>query len=112
MTRKQDLEALRDKVAAGDEPTATNVMDAFKIVGGIGFYALEVLPAYNGSLNAAKALHDAVLPGWGWETSHLLKAQVYHMKCYSPIFGAQSTSPARAWLLAILTALIEMEKAQ
>ena len=107
MTRKQDLKALHDKVAAGDEPN----QDEFRKV--LGWHVDQrhqrAVLAFGGSLDAAKALHDAVLPGWGWETSHLLKAQVYHMECYSPIFGAQLNNPARAWLLAILAALIQME---
>jgi len=103
MTRKQNLEALHDKVAAERWENDGTAFDLF------GVEWLHCFDAYHGSLDAAKALHDAVLPGWGWETSHLLKAQVYHMECYSPIFGAQLNNPARAWLLAILAALIQME---
>jgi len=116
MTRKQDLWALRDKVADGewDTLTAIKVLPFPSITPDSNWLDCITLgyKAHNGSLDAAKALHDAMLPGWGWETSHLLKAQVYHMECYSPIFGAQSTNPARAWLLAILNALIGMEKTQ
>lgn len=112
MTRKQDLKALHDKVAAGTCDHGSFPQDWHGTPSYSGGCGVNAHKAYNGSLDAAKALHDAVLPGWGWETSHLLKAQVYHMKCYSPIFGAQSTSTARAWLLAILAALIAQEAAQ
>jgi len=113
MTRKQDLEAVRDKVAAGDEPTATNVMDAFQIVGGIGVYALQVLPAYNGSLDAAKALHDAVLPGWhinvAWDFVHVFpQGNDGNDNAHT----GDNDITARAWLLAILAGLIAQEAAQ
>jgi hypothetical protein len=54
--------------------------------------------AYNGSLDAAKALHEEVLPGWN------------HIVCrdyvYVGSFQGKSDNPARAWLIAILKALI------
>lgn len=64
--------------------------------------------AYNGSLDAAKDLHDALLPGWKVTTiidarSHVCVESVSHTGC------ALSDNPARAWLLAILRALIAQE---
>lgn len=62
-----------------------------------------------GSLDAAKALHEALLPGWHWTVSHSRSgggASVWHEpdKCRAA-FTASDPSPARALLLAILRAL-------
>jgi hypothetical protein len=65
----------------------------------------KVEDSYNGSLDAAKALHEAVLPEWGFviddERSLVVQVDV--------VFSAHSTNPARAWLIAILNALIAGE---
>jgi len=58
--------------------------------------------AYSGSIDAAVALFGALLPGW----SHLLSkydAQVWHGDFFE-VIEAQSTTPARALLLATLVA--------
>ena len=62
--------------------------------------------AFNGSLDAAKALHDAVLPGFGWG-KEALSGKPYVMEIEGQIieFGEAETT-ARAWLIAILRALI------
>ncbi len=56
--------------------------------------------AYAGSLDAALALHEALLPDCGWGVSDL------NSTCIYPLLGSPlarpGTSPARAWLLAIL----------
>ena len=68
--------------------------------------------AHYGSLDAALQLHNAVLPGWHWslyDTDGLGKphAQVEPPEfSFEPIM-ASADNPARAWLLAILKALIE-----
>lgn len=62
------------------------------------FYA-----ANRGSLDAAKALHDALLPGWRWR----IEAQgvwVWRIKDDFTRAGC-AKEPARAWLIAILRAL-------
>jgi hypothetical protein len=72
--------------------------------------------AYKGSLDAAKALHDAVLPGISqfsivtdptvgrvsvcWWPNGLSGAQQLYGECWF------EENPARAWLIAILKALI------
>jgi hypothetical protein len=65
-----------------------------------------VVEAYHGSLTTAKALHDAVLPGW-WFAIKPNCATVGNMDYQhdGKIFDGKSTSTARAWLLAILRAL-------
>ena len=69
--------------------------------------------AYNGSLDAAKALHEAVLPGWDWSVG---KSSTYVVKDGFGSFGfgelfdePLSMDPARAWLIAIIKALIAEE---
>lgn len=64
--------------------------------------------AYHGSLDAALALHEALLPGWWFQTS----AVDGWATCYVERSGAgvpeeapsAAETPARAWLLAILRA--------
>ena len=64
----------------------------------------HVLKACEGSLDAAKALHDALLPGWEWHLGPS-NAKVYPYNG-SPLksWGGMADNPARAWLLAILRA--------
>lgn len=62
--------------------------------------------AYNGSLDAALALHEALLPGWAPGMSK----NVHHGHWFAWVQNkdreadATSEKPARAWLLAILRA--------
>lgn len=110
MTRKQALTELRDKVAAGAEVTAR---DASRIWPKGYAHAIN---AGHGSLDAALALHNAVLPGWDWAiTNEGAKAGEYPGPfCIVSPFNdvgemditASADTPARAWLLAILSALI------
>lgn len=76
--------------------------------------------AYHGSLDAALALHEALLPGWALE--RLTKWPGTNGQCTAYLWGtherdgerwhnakdgrvdASTTTPARAWLLAILRA--------
>ena len=67
--------------------------------------------AYNGSLDAALRLHEALLPGWGWG-ANCFGAYVCedHHPAEEPeraFYADNSTLPARAWLLAVLRALKE-----
>ena len=67
-------------------------------------YALDAL---HGSLDAALALHNAVLPGWGW-VIHGDVASVAPITSSAIMENAVECTgnPARAWLVAILKALI------
>lgn len=58
---------------------------------------IVALEAYNGSLDAALALHETLLPGQDWciSTSASYAGNG---------FKASSSTPARAWLLAVLKA--------
>jgi len=59
--------------------------------------------SYHGSLDAAKALHEALLPGWFYCLMDCV-AEVRGDIEYGERFVGKSTSTARAWLLAILRA--------
>lgn len=79
----------------------------------------KILPSVHGSLDAAKALHDAVLPGWhvdqmgerdgGWRV--VLGRHDGSVKRNYPD-GIVKDNPARAWLIAILNALISEQENQ
>jgi len=71
--------------------------------------------AIHGSLDAAKALHEAVLLGWFYWKIH--KDTLGSTAELRGLFGAEEkearamhVDPARAWLIAILKALIAEEK--
>lgn len=70
---------------------------------------MAILAWRNGSLDAALALHDAVLPNWTWAVSTYHEqeamATIYY-KSHNPSRQAFDYDPARAWLIAILNALI------
>lgn len=73
-----------------------------------------VRDAYKGSLDAAKALHEAVLVGWC--TTHAWgSGKSWHWNLTKTVDGkniyscAKSSNPARAWLIALLKALIAQE---
>ena len=64
--------------------------------------------AFNGSLDAAKALHEAVLPGWmgSFATDGFARvAKGGHVLTVMECCHIDN-SPARAWLICILRALI------
>ena len=126
MTKLDALIQLRDKVKAGaftPEPGGPLMPSyrAFTTLSEISLpqdvRALDVLAydAYKGSLDAAKALHESVLPGWEWgvtcnaEQPNGPAAFVAEWGDYQNGFEAMSDTPARAWLLAILEALISQE---
>lgn len=112
MTRKQALTDLLAKVEAGEW---------FPGLAQLSFSGVQnyhnALNAYNGSLDAAKALHEAVLPGWRVCGMH----QKYKSLRWSVSLDAlndpeckvveMSDTPARAWLIAIIKALIAEEEA-
>lgn len=65
--------------------------------------------AFNGSLDAAKSLHDELLSGWTYAFGDDEKgaAGVVARDLQSEEIEAHSENPARAWLLAILKAYRE-----
>jgi len=113
------LRALRDAVKAGTATmplaTACYPRDASgrMLPDKKGWHDANVMGAYQGSLDAAHALHKAVLPGWVWNV-------VDSSTTVWPDFpgdprdyqeGYAEGNPARAWLLAILEAIIAQQGA-
>jgi|GEM_PF-1199103 len=70
----------------------------------------EMYHAHSGSLDAAKALHDAVLPGWEWRLRDDGQAWVWRTAADLHAAYDETETPARAWLLAIIRALIWQEE--
>ena len=105
------LRALEQKVAAGELPMWTEITGAIGLNPDnrhISFYA-----AYHGSLDAAKALHEAVLPGWNRRITEddggkwwVELRHGYATSFDEVVIAPGIDDPARAWLLAILSALI------
>ena len=104
-----DLAALTELLEMVEAGTATTM--AFEDAGFDGWAEL----AYFGSLDAAKALHEAVLPGYklsmngpdiegGWH--------VYASQGVPPATYACHPDLARAWLIAIIRAKIAEEQKQ
>jgi hypothetical protein len=117
MTRKQALIELRDKVKAGGD-TLGEVLDIERElnVKPLGGHVTTFWKAAHGSLDAAKVLHDAVLPGWtasiGQNAHHhnwSAWVRLVEGGIISKEFILGEATPARAWLLAILDALISQE---
>ena len=109
MTRKESLAELIAKVEAGDIAKAP-FWKVWVPEGQEGNLAYTAKQAASGSLDAAKALHEAVLPGWDWEVASPDAAAVFSgHRISGPSFLDVSQSSARAWLLATLRALHSME---
>ena len=108
MTRKEELIKLRDTVKAGG---VIQAIDARALWPGIGVWG-EVCRASQGSLDAAKAMHEAVLPGWFPGMSQNIESVLWRAWVQTgggPYHARCDKDPARAWLLAILEALIAQE---
>lgn len=63
--------------------------------------------AHNGSLDAAKALHDALLPEWDWSVKETVEGWLATVSKPINIHTQTEVSfdnGARAWLLAVLRA--------
>lgn len=120
MTKLEALKDLAAKVEAGD--VSSHAKDLRLVRDAIWDEWYQFGMAYNGSLDAAKALHEAVLPGcsqysivtdptclrvnvawWpdGLSGKREISGEAWH-----------GGNPARAWLLAILRALIAQEDAK
>jgi hypothetical protein len=65
--------------------------------------------AYNGSIDAAHALHDAVLPNHRARIDVGKKYRAWVITPDNKKFDAYADNPARAWLIAIIQALILIE---
>jgi hypothetical protein len=106
MTRKDALTALLEKVEAGEHWHFSETPPPE------GFPEIWV-DAFNGSLDAAFALHNAVLPGDWWfiiSGGHVRVGT--EPLCENEFFAEVENQPARAWLLAILKALLSQEEGE
>ena len=115
--RKEALEALLANIVAGEWPSSGDgddmwlkFHDAFWPHDWYRYHS-KGLDAYNGSLDAALALHDAVLPGWYWTRPDgpgmgTIRVVGPDNGDYYPSAVGGSALPARAWLIAIIIALI------
>ena len=108
--RRAALVALKDAVEAGNA-TRTTIEEMAAGVFGLNTNAMDVGAAYaQGSTDAALALLGAVLPR-AWcvlRISTLSRAIIGCVDADAEVV-AQASTPARALLLAILTAMIEQE---
>lgn len=116
MTDKtQALQRLLDAVEAGRVGQFRNLDSEFGH--GNGIHAKR---AYNGSLDAAKALHDALLPGWinrmdlcgqgaGVSVCHV-ELSDWETDFAICVDNAPVDNPARAWLIAIIRAVMAGER--
>lgn len=73
--------------------------------------AHDATKAFDGSLDAALRLHDALLPGWAWEGGSFSNAMSVYPPFYpgedfdAPCYSGENANLPRALLLAILRAL-------
>jgi hypothetical protein len=121
MTAKTELLELADRVEAGECCASIhNIPEKGSLPGDIknatGGQSLIVHHALKGSLDAAKALHEAVLPGWEWFISTTIELTDAGGERWSEVFvryfdgdpneGYKGTAnnPAAAWVAAILRA--------
>ena len=104
MMEREALERLIEAVESGAEITG---LDVHKANTGHSDHIEMVLRAHGGSLDAAKALHESLLPGWGF-TVWTGESDDYGCNLISPegqaFDSVYAKSEARARLLAILNA--------
>lgn len=113
MTRKQALIEMRDMVINGRSISFNSFAATFPELKEIGSIYQPLFCRW--SLDAVKALHEAVSPGWrvthafGLIAGEVAKFNLTDNSDPSKYAEGKSTTPARAWLIAILSALIKME---
>lgn len=116
MTRLEALKSLLAKVEAGewDFRADAPVRQVFPYnSSSADDLGLTARAAFEGSLDAAKALHEAVLPGWVYGINFDANEELYAFVGDAAHFEtdeAYADTPARAWLIAILKALIAKEE--
>jgi hypothetical protein len=93
-------------VKAGEFPGDVTARDLGLPDGAIAI--LTFYEAFSGSLDAALALHNAVLPGWEWSRGFDGATTVWKRHTLQSKWGVSfDPDPARALLLAILAAMIQ-----
>ena len=110
MTRLDALRALLTQVEAGtalnDAPDGSDYWWNVWPRGVDGAKAAHAVNAFSGSLDAAKALHEAVASEWDWEVDSAGSAILFNRKTHRMIRGFADKDPARAHVIAIIRALI------
>lgn len=107
--RYRERAALDALIAAVEGGTAATTHFGAAWPHAMSFEHSRALKAYHGSLDAAKALHDALLPGAWFRLAGPWRDQwcaiVYTLPSFDVSFrGEHPTNPARALLLATLRA--------
>lgn len=64
----------------------------------------DVMKAFDGSLDAAMALHEILLPGWVFVVSEGSASVLEKGNGFATMEKHYSNNPARSWLIAILKA--------
>jgi hypothetical protein len=125
MTRLEALQELLKKVEAGslvpenlivDAETSAQIDAAINVSDLHGDAWADLLNAYDGSLDAAKALHDAALPDAAVQLTDMRPYRgsggwLVSINWHRAKHQGANVDPAPAWLLAILKALIAQEQA-
>ena len=103
------LQRLIERVETGERGPGLDTASVF----GDGQTAMDAVDAFDGSLDAAKALHDALLPNWVWwfePFREIAFCGVYNPEISPLPFTSGDVCPARAWLLAILRAYQQVQQ--
>ena len=101
------LDRLIEAVEAGEISKGVTGLKAFEQFSrnAFGLYQSNAAwRAHNGSLDAALALHEVLLPGWRWDLDAACNAGVWNSCDLLPAITGEANTPARAWLLAVLKA--------
>lgn len=106
-----DLNALAERVEAG--ASIGDVVNELMVGLGVNDARPIIKAIHNHSLDAAQALHDAVLPGWGWATGYDNVNELHFCNVWSGkhenMTEAYAPTPAAAWVAAILRAKAQEE---
>jgi predicted secreted Zn-dependent protease len=105
--RKKALTDLLAKVEAGEWFPGLAQLS----FGGVQNYSYAA-ESFIGSIDAAKALHEAVLPGFHYSIDSEGGSVCVFDHLMSNAQLGTDDDPARAWLIAIIKALISMEGAE
>jgi hypothetical protein len=118
MTRRDDLVKLRDAVGNGGAPLMELMTLAVSVASDRDEYAAIINAYRSRSLDAARELHDATMPGAFWHIGHLDQPSLGYVATVahrhyadSPSWRGFNMCPARAWLIAILETIIAQEDA-
>lgn len=103
MTKLEALRTLAVKVEAGEWVSRRTTT---KAAGFDDESIIDAVRAYHGSLDAAQDLHEALLPGWHFDIDSEAGGVCVFKSALDSAELGKCECLARAWLLAILKALI------